>query len=234
MPDISAGSLSSPGLARRRRRSSVAPFGISAVHGQPISSAPRGAGCLTIALLRAPEAEFFAPPRQEGTGRARFRARDAWPRVLGLPQLDHADRHSSDCAVHGDHVDAQLDIQHPDLGLCGLPSPRGARRHDHRRPVRRRRDRKWVRGALCRARNASGRCSAHDAQRDRAVDPADCNDTAFGRDLCVSAVVPGRARLAGRGDPAGCLVGASRGPSASISRARWWACVRPVSGSPRS
>lgn len=38
-------------------------------------------GVLTIALLRAPEAEFFAPPRQEGTGRARFRARDAWPRV---------------------------------------------------------------------------------------------------------------------------------------------------------
>ena len=36
---------------------------------------------LTIALLRAPEAEFFAPPRQEGTGRVRFRARDAWPRA---------------------------------------------------------------------------------------------------------------------------------------------------------
>jgi MFS family permease len=38
-------------------------------------------GVLTIALLCAPEAEFFAPPRQEGTGRARFRARDVWPRV---------------------------------------------------------------------------------------------------------------------------------------------------------
>ena len=38
-------------------------------------------GVLTIALLCAPEAEFFAPPREEGTGRARFRARDAWPRV---------------------------------------------------------------------------------------------------------------------------------------------------------
>jgi hypothetical protein len=36
---------------------------------------------LTIVLLRAPEAEFFAPPRYDGTGRARFRARDAWPRV---------------------------------------------------------------------------------------------------------------------------------------------------------
>src|SRR5499427_2937330 len=36
---------------------------------------------LTIALLRAPEAEFFAPPRYDGTGQARFRARDAWPRV---------------------------------------------------------------------------------------------------------------------------------------------------------
>src|SRR5271169_2051766 len=38
-------------------------------------------GVLTIALLRAPEAEFFAPPRHEGTRRARFRARDAWPRI---------------------------------------------------------------------------------------------------------------------------------------------------------
>src|SRR5689334_16091888 len=34
---------------------------------------------LTIALLRAPEAEFFAPPQQDGTVRVRFRARDAWP-----------------------------------------------------------------------------------------------------------------------------------------------------------
>ena len=38
-------------------------------------------GVLTIAQLRAPEAEFFAPPRYDGTVSARFRARDAWPRV---------------------------------------------------------------------------------------------------------------------------------------------------------
>jgi MFS family permease len=37
-------------------------------------------GALTIALLRAPEAEFFASPGYDGTSRARFRARDAWPR----------------------------------------------------------------------------------------------------------------------------------------------------------
>jgi MFS family permease len=37
-------------------------------------------GVLTIALLRVPEAEFF-PPSQSETGRARFRARDAWPRI---------------------------------------------------------------------------------------------------------------------------------------------------------
>jgi MFS family permease len=36
---------------------------------------------LTVALLCAPEAEFFAPPRQEGAVRARFRARDLWPRL---------------------------------------------------------------------------------------------------------------------------------------------------------
>jgi MFS family permease len=35
---------------------------------------------LTIALLRTPEAEFFLPQAASGTNRARFRARDAWPR----------------------------------------------------------------------------------------------------------------------------------------------------------
>ena len=38
-------------------------------------------GVLTIVLLCAPEAEFFAPQRPDGTGRPRFRARDAWPRA---------------------------------------------------------------------------------------------------------------------------------------------------------
>jgi MFS family permease len=38
-------------------------------------------GVLTAALLCAPEAKLFAPPRGEGTSRARFRARDAWPRA---------------------------------------------------------------------------------------------------------------------------------------------------------
>jgi MFS family permease len=38
-------------------------------------------GVLTIALLRAPEAEFFASPRYDGASRAKFRARDAWPRT---------------------------------------------------------------------------------------------------------------------------------------------------------
>src|SRR5437588_10954566 len=36
---------------------------------------------LTIALLCAPEAEFFGPRPEDGTGRPRFRARDAWPRA---------------------------------------------------------------------------------------------------------------------------------------------------------
>jgi MFS family permease len=36
---------------------------------------------LTIALLRTPEAEIFGPRQQDGTGRARFRARDALPRA---------------------------------------------------------------------------------------------------------------------------------------------------------
>ena len=38
-------------------------------------------GILTIALLCAPEAEFFDPQQSDGTGRAFFRARDAWPRA---------------------------------------------------------------------------------------------------------------------------------------------------------
>ncbi len=36
---------------------------------------------LTAALLRTPEAEFFAPQPGSGTNRRRFRARDAWPRA---------------------------------------------------------------------------------------------------------------------------------------------------------
>jgi MFS family permease len=38
-------------------------------------------GVLTIALLRTPEAESFGPWSREGTGRARFRARDVLPRA---------------------------------------------------------------------------------------------------------------------------------------------------------
>ena len=38
-------------------------------------------GVLTIALLRAPEAEIFGPGRGDGRRRARFRARDAFPRA---------------------------------------------------------------------------------------------------------------------------------------------------------
>ena len=36
---------------------------------------------LTVALLRTPAAEFFAPRPGDGTSRVRFRARDAWPRA---------------------------------------------------------------------------------------------------------------------------------------------------------
>ncbi|HEV2334354.1 MAG TPA: MFS transporter [Stellaceae bacterium] len=38
-------------------------------------------GVLTLALLCAPEAEFFAAPRDRNMARARFRARDVWPRL---------------------------------------------------------------------------------------------------------------------------------------------------------
>ena len=38
-------------------------------------------GVLIIAVLCAPEAEFFASPHEEGAARARFRARDVWPRL---------------------------------------------------------------------------------------------------------------------------------------------------------
>jgi MFS family permease len=36
---------------------------------------------LTVALLCAPEAEFFAAPHAAGSVRARFKARDVWPRL---------------------------------------------------------------------------------------------------------------------------------------------------------
>src|SRR6185312_12886965 len=38
-------------------------------------------GVLIVAVLCAPEAEFFASPHHEGAARARFRARDVWPRL---------------------------------------------------------------------------------------------------------------------------------------------------------
>jgi MFS family permease len=38
-------------------------------------------GVLIVALLCAPEAEFFATPCEEGALRPRFRARDVWPRL---------------------------------------------------------------------------------------------------------------------------------------------------------
>jgi MFS family permease len=38
-------------------------------------------GVLIVALLCTPEAEFFASPHEEGAARARFRARDVWPRL---------------------------------------------------------------------------------------------------------------------------------------------------------
>jgi MFS family permease len=38
-------------------------------------------GVLIVALLCAPEAEIFASPHHEGAVRARFRARDVWPRL---------------------------------------------------------------------------------------------------------------------------------------------------------
>jgi MFS family permease len=81
MPDISASSLSFARLG-----STTAPIlgGVVWDFGGAWPAYLVGTawgGVLTIALLRTSEAEFFAPPRQGGTGRARFRARDAWPRV---------------------------------------------------------------------------------------------------------------------------------------------------------
>src|SRR6516162_5290785 len=38
-------------------------------------------GVLIVAVLFAPEAEFFASPHEEGAARAEFRARDVWPRL---------------------------------------------------------------------------------------------------------------------------------------------------------
>jgi CO/xanthine dehydrogenase Mo-binding subunit len=82
----------------------------------------------------------------------------------------------------------------------------------------RRRDRQRVRRPLCRARDASGRGAAHDAQRDRVVDPPDRNDAAFGRHLSASIVLPGHPRLAGRGDFSRSSYRCRRGQSAAISR----------------
>lgn len=104
---------------------------------------------LTFALLCAPE----ATATRRDDARAVPRPRCVAP-IIGLPQFHHADRDPGHCAVDGDHVDAKHDIQHPDLGLCRLPRPGGARRHHHRHSVLCRRDRKRVRCALRRSRDA--------------------------------------------------------------------------------
>ena len=189
---------------------------------------------LTIALLRTPEAEIFGPRQRGWNGPSTVpRPRRLAP-SFGLHQLDHADRNPGHCAVDGHHVDAQYDIQHPNLGLCRLSRRHWARRHDDRHPVRRRRDCERVRFPVCRARDALGRPAAHDAERHGAVHPADCGDTASGRDLRLAAARAGGTRLAGRGDPAGHIGRCRRGPLVAINRVPLWACVRLGSGSPRS
>ena len=55
--------------------------GISAGLGCPISIGVVWGGVLIVAFLYAPEAEFFASPHEGGAARARFRARDVWPRL---------------------------------------------------------------------------------------------------------------------------------------------------------
>ena len=110
--------------------------------------------------------------------------------TIGLPQLNHANRDSSDSAVDGDYGDAKHDLQHPDISLRCVSEASGTRRHDHRHPVRCRRDCERVRCPLRPAGDAPGRCAAHDAQRHRVVDPADRNHTALGRHVRASTVVP--------------------------------------------
>ena len=138
---------------------------------------------LTAALLRAPEAEFFAPQPAAGTNRRRFRARDVWPRASDYVSCDRLiaipavavsmaiitmrnttySLQTSVYVVYLDHI-----------GLVGTTIGTA---------VRRGRDRQRVRLAVRRPRDAPRRPAAHDAERHRAVDPADRGDAAAGRRL---------------------------------------------------
>jgi hypothetical protein len=161
-------------------------------------------GVLTIALLRTREAEIFGARPADGAGRARFRARDALPRA--------SDYANSIMLVAIPAVAVSMAIismrNTTDLGLCRLSRADRARRHDHRHPLRDSRDCEWVRLAVCRARGAIGRSSAHNAERHGAVDHADRGDAVAGRDLRIAVAVAGDPRLAGRRHPASHLIGA--------------------------
>jgi MFS family permease len=185
-------------------------------------------GVLTIALLRAPEAEFFAPPRSDGMGQARFRARDAWPRVsdylnaimlIAIPAIALS---MAIMAMRNTTYSIQTSVYVVYLKQVGLVGTTIG-----------------ILFAVAEIASGFGALFAGramrlgDAQRTMLGGTAlsillIANDTAFGRHLRVFVVVPGHQRLAGRGDPATRLVGASAGsrpPSAGRSR-------RPASDRP--
>ena len=127
---------------------------------------------LTVALLRAPEADDRAG---EGRRRARPRGsalRDVLPAPAGLCALLCADGDPGGGDDDGDHFLRTATNGVQCLALCRLSQRDRADRHDDRHPVRGDRGGQRPRLAVRRTGDAARRPAEDDAERHRAVDPA--------------------------------------------------------------
>ena len=138
---------------------------------------------LTAALLRTPEAESFLPQPAAGTNRRRFRVRDIWPRasdylnsimLIAIPAVAVSmavitmrnTTYSLQTSVYVVYLD-QIALVGTTIGLLFAASEIASGF-----------------GSLFAGRAMRlGEPAAHDAERHRAVDPADRRDAAAGRRL---------------------------------------------------
>src|SRR5215469_13571669 len=154
-------------------------------------------GAQTLIAQHAEACEF----RADGTDSV-LRAGPVAPRV-GLPKLDHAGRNPRRRGVDGDYVNAQYDLQRPNLGLRRLFGRNRAGRHGDRCLVRGGRGRYRAGMSVRRAGGTTGQPTAHNADRHCAGDSVDYGDAGAGRNFRVAGGGAGNPGLARRCDPAG-------------------------------
>jgi MFS family permease len=180
---------------------------------------------LTLALLRAPEAPIIVGGRNPGR-RQRLRVVDVLPRVpdyvrcfalMAIPAV------ATTMAIHflrtaTNGVQSSIYVVYlKGIGLIGTSIGILFADRDYQRP----------RLTVCRAGDAARRPATHDAERHRAVDPADLRDTFFRRHFRAAFRGASLKRLAARGCPAYDVLGAGQGRRAATARVRWSGCGRP-------